>query len=726
MNTVGYIYIRIHHTYDSDNACKLGKTINIPDRESQYVTGELRRGKMEDVYEVPIKNLGHIERLLQFEFKKFNITEYDGGTEFYNKKIIDLIEPYLISIGIKYKKLTKSEIHILTRCNRNRVKNTINKINIKALIRILKSKYTPRWYQKNIIDNAIIHFNTNDKGMLVLICGVGKTLISLWIAQELESNTILIGVPLTRLLKQWGDIINVLFKNVPLLIVKDGIYIDDITQFVTQNTNKCIVLTTYSSAHKVYTATQQSSFEFSIKINDEVHHLTTSNISSQNTKKYVEMLKIPATKQLSLTATLKHIDGICGDNVVSNDNVNYFGQIIDRKCLLWAINNNIICDYIIQTIITNEEQMDHILLKFNIIEENDKRLFLSAYISLKSIHDAHSHHLLVYCNKTANSNKVIKYIKMLLDDKYKYFDIPDIYYSTYHGDMNPEDKNQILKKFHEAPSGIITNMYCLGEGWDCPLLDGVVFAENMTSNIRIVQSALRASRKHIKDINKKNKIILPIFNVSGDDWNTNGNVDLAKVREVIYQMGLEDETITQKIKVYRVDIDKPIKIKKEKKEGGDIDNFGEYDDEFTQKLRLKTVNRTSLCITYEKAKKIIAYKNNIKSKTDYYKLCDVDNRLSKEPEITFYGRFTGWVDYLGIERIYYNLEECKIKINEYLLLHHTLYQYWLDLSHVCNELCKIDTSFPPNELWVEYYNVKDLTEIITITKKKKKKIGIIL
>jgi hypothetical protein len=73
----------------------------------------------------------------------------------------------------------------------------------------------------------------------------------------------------------------------------------------------------------------------------------------------------------------------------------------------------------------------------------------------------------------------------------------------------------------------------------------------MSSNIRIVQSALRASRKNKHQPNKITKIILPILN--RDDWlENNENPDLKKVREVIYQMGLEDETITQKIKVYEI------------------------------------------------------------------------------------------------------------------------------------------------------------------------------
>jgi len=124
-------------------------------------------------------------------------------------------------------------------------------------------------------------------------------------------------------------------------------------------------------------------------------------------------------------------------------------------------------------------------------------------------------------------------------------------------------------------------------------------------------------------------------------------------------------------------------------------------------------------ITYEKARKIIADKN-VKSKESYYELCEIDNRLSKEPEIIFKGQFTNWIEYLNIERVYYDLETCKNKVNEYLLLYPEIKKNYLDLSIISNELCKLDPLFPPCGLWVEYYNVKDLRDIIII---KKKKIG---
>jgi predicted helicase len=724
MNSIGYIYIRYHESYDKYDACKLGKTQNIPDRDNTYVTGEILRGHFEAVFEVSYGEMNNIEHLLQNEFRELNI-KINGATEFYNKQIIELVEPYLIKLGVQYKKLTKQEINDLVRCNR--VRDTHSLINIQKSKRTNKQiiSYIPRNDQTIIIEKSVIHFQQHDKGMLVLMCGVGKTLISLWITQKLNSNTILIGVPNKLLLKQWEEVICNLFQCVPYLIVSDGKDIENITQFLVSNQTKCIVVTTYSSSHKVYKATQLAGFIFDMKINDEVHHLTTNNINENERKTYINMLKINSNKQLSLTATLKLLENkenIRDDEiVVSNNNVEYFGEIIDRKCLLWAINENIICDYVIQTIITNEEQLEQQLSKFHIIEENDKRLFLSAFASLKSIFDGHSHHLLIYSNNKDNSFKLIQYIKMLLDDDY--FVIPDLYYSNYHSEMKPKDQKEIINNFEKTKIGIITCVYCLGEGWDFPLLDGVVFAENMTSIIRILQSVLRASRKNKNDTNKKSKIILPILN--RDDWlENNENTDLKKVREVIYQMGLEDETITQKIKVFKIVIEKPKPKPKPTEPIQIVDDFGEYDDELTNRLRLKTIKRTALSTTYEKAIKIIADKN-IKSKESYYELCKIDNRLSNEPEITFKGQFTNWIEYLSIERVYYDLETCKNKVREYLLLSPEIKKYYLELSIVNNELCKIDPLFPPNGLWVEYYNVKELQDIITITNNKKN-MGVIL
>ena len=714
----GYIYIRTNEYWDLYDAFKLGKTSNIPDREQTYITGEIKRGSYVIIIEIDLNILDNVEKQLQIYFNELNLyIKFNAGTEFYKKEIINFIIPYFDTNNIEYKILSQNEIDNLIRkiriCDDNDNDNDNKSI---ECIDEQTEIYTSRDYQQIIIKKSYDHFLKNNKGLLIIPCGVGKTLISLWITQELKSNTILIGVPNKLLLKQWKEVICILFKNIPYLIVSGDIDIKSIINFLEKNKKKCIVITTYASAHKVYSATHTILFVFSMKINDECHHLTSSNMRLADTKKkYIQMLNIASEKQLSLTATLKQLESMRGnDNVISNDNVEYFGEIIDRKCLLWAIDKNIICDYLIQTIITNkeqlEQQLEEQLEKFHIIEENDKRLFLSAFASLKSIFNGHSHHLLIYSNNKDNSFKLIQYTKMLLDDNY--FDIPDLYYSNYHSEMSSKDQKEIINNFEKANFGIITCVYCLGEGWDFPLLDGVVFSENMTSNIRIVQSALRASRKNKLQPNKITKIILPILNK--DDWlENNENPDFTKVREVIYQMGLEDETIVQKIRVFRIDIAKPKSkpkenlqlIPEESREIELVDDFGEYDDELTQKLRLKTIKRSALDITYMKARKIISDKN-IKSKESYYELCEKDNRLSKEPEIIFKGQFTNWIEYLSIERIYYDLETCKNKVFEYLSNETDIdFNFEFEFTNITKSLKLLDNMFPPYDLWNEYYDI---------------------
>jgi hypothetical protein len=122
--------------------------------------------------------------------------------------------------------------------------------------------------------------------------------------------------------------------------------------------------------------------------NDEVHHLTSQNYNKQDkTRKFSNMIDIPCSKRISLTATLKLIECKEDENILSNDNLNIFGEIIFRLNLYHAIKQDIVCDYQIQNIIANEEQLQEQLIKYNIQDVREQRLFLSSYIALKSINE---------------------------------------------------------------------------------------------------------------------------------------------------------------------------------------------------------------------------------------------------------------------------------------------------------------------------------------------------
>jgi len=699
----GYIYIRDNSYYELCKVFKMGKTQNIPERNTQYITGEIIRGKFILVLQVNLTELNTIDNKLKKYFNDINIKN-NGGIEFFKRDIINQLEPFFQKYKIEYKKLSEEEINNLTRCNREKhdVKESTQK--------------TPSEYQIPIINTIVQYFEKNNKGLLILPCGFGKTLISLWVIDLIKFKKVLIGVPNLLLLNQWVESVYDVFPGINTVFkVAGGVKTKDIINFLNTNMANCIVLTTYHSSHKIYSATKSIGFKFDMIINDETHHLTTEDIDEEGKKTFINMIKIKSDKQLSLTATMKVVESDL--KIIANDSKEYFGEIIERKSLLEAITQDIICDYAIQTIYSNSLEDTKIITLLNkllVSDDYDKKLFLAAYIALLSIYNNDSHHLLIYANNIKNCEKIIKYITALI--KEKYFDRikNDLYYSKYISDIDKEYQEDILDNYNDSKYGIISCVYCLGEGYDNKIIDGVVFAENMNSSIRIVQSALRAGRKNPNEKTKKTKIILPILNKT--NLMGNNNPDLLTVREVVNQMGNEDETIMQKITAYKIDIVKKEKDKKINSEEKSINIT--HDEELTKAIRLKTENRIAIGISYEKAKKIIL-EHKVNSKEDYYKICDKDIRLSREPEELYGDKFTNWIDYLGIMKVYYDLRTCKNKVSEYIAINPELKKYHLNLLLLTNDLCKIDKQFPPYDLWCEYYNIKNFDEIIIISTKKK-------
>lgn len=709
----GYIYLRDNAWYRTENAIKLGIASNIKDRASTYVTGEIVRGEFIRVFAVPYDKMRIVETCLHRYLSKFHIGDKGGGTEFFTRDIIDMVEPLLRSMSsLEFHSLTKEECDLLDRTARIR----------KALLKALKKAHfiskkkrknplptigtasnttttltstalKPRDFQQEIINNCLSHFSTEDKGILVLTCGVGKTLISLWVAKQLGSQKIVIGVPTIVLLEQWLPIIIQIFPDRPVYVKDENI------ELVSQ-TSACVVITTYASSFKL------TNYAFDLKILDEAHHLTSKSADNYSDRAFVQMLNIVSTKQLALTATPKYLESD-NANTVSNDNEAQFGKIIHQICLLWAIQHNIVCDYVIQTIVVDEEKIDAV---------ENKRLFLSAYCALKSIDNGHSHHLLIYCNEMTNSALILHYVRELLRKDFRHLQ-PDTFCEEYNSKMSADQQRTILNNFEESRFGIIVCVYCLGEGWNCPLLDAVVFAENMSSNIRILQCALRACRKDSRRPDKVAKLILPIVDADAEDQ------DLKKVREVIRQMGLEDETVISKLKVFTEDMERDVKRKPRSDISSNASSFV-YSEELTRRLRLKTVARAGYNL--DNVKKLLQPKS-VRSINEYLELCDRDTRFPRDPEQVFRNQYTkwSWFHYFGISSTtFYDIATCKIKCAEYLAAYPEIRSKYLDLSLVCTDLCKLDEQFPPNGMWVDYYKVDELRDLIQIAAPMLKKKGL--
>jgi superfamily II DNA or RNA helicase len=196
MKSVGYIYTRTHESYKQYDACKLGETINIPDRDSLYATGEIKRGHFDNVYEISFGGQTEVETLLKNEFKSWHI-KFDGGSEFFNRKIIPLIEPCLKKNKIEYRILSRDEINILSRSKRfaHIIQKPIVAKHISQMIinfrdkRQLEKKFyttflpnkTPRRIQTELwhIFKQICDEEKKYRGIVQWATGTGKTIATL-------------------------------------------------------------------------------------------------------------------------------------------------------------------------------------------------------------------------------------------------------------------------------------------------------------------------------------------------------------------------------------------------------------------------------------------------------------------------------------------------------------------------------------------------------------------
>jgi predicted helicase len=669
----GYIYIRVHSSYDKYNVCKLGKTLNLMERNSTYKTGEVECGFFELVIEVQKQKLDIIERLLQNHFKSLEYYYYlDGGTEFFKKDIISLIVPYLKTLNLKFTILSKEQIKSITWKNCN-----IKKINITNFINILKfsskNKETneiiiPREHQINVLLKIDNFYRNNNIGKLIHCCGLGKALLGILIVQKLKCKLVIIGVPSIYLQQQMKNEIMRIYTNHKNILyiggyteknenytIESTTKEDDINKFINKKSSDCkFLITTYDSCNKL------SNNKFDFKIGDEAHHL----VGSEFEKTKDSFHKIKSKKSLFMTATEKIIENNRTNKIIySMDDKHIFGEVIDMKSINWAIENKKITDYNLVILKNTDDEINNIINSLNLCDNKEimhhKDLFLSAFMSLKSIEKYNDlTHILIYTNKTENSELVKKYVDLILELNLININKEKYYNKALHSNSNENLYDSKLQegeisKFKKASWGIISCVYIFSEGFDCPKLNGVVFGENMESDIRIVQSTLRPNRLDSSFPNKKAYVIIPYIDT--ENFITD-NMSFDKCRKIIAKIRNVDEKIEQKINV--VSLNKSnFKSYNNSKEKIIHHNIIENGDELTKiMLRLRYSKALGSQYTEEEDEynyvKELNKQLNIQSKEQYADkvIKDKHKNYIENPEEYFKlkGVWSNWYDFIGV------------------------------------------------------------------------------
>lgn len=185
MEYLRYIYLYDNSLYNIPHnnieCIKLGYTHNIPERAGNYLTSLPQRGDFIRVFEIYLNLNGNdeenkieadkkgkdIEQFLQSKLINYHIY-YGGGTEFYNRNIINNIDEPLAELSLTYsiKELTSDEINKLTRPNRERND---------------KSKFKFRFKQEEIMNIFKKKIETLNQyyGVFIAPTGYGKTIMYL-------------------------------------------------------------------------------------------------------------------------------------------------------------------------------------------------------------------------------------------------------------------------------------------------------------------------------------------------------------------------------------------------------------------------------------------------------------------------------------------------------------------------------------------------------------------
>jgi predicted helicase len=229
--------------------------------------------------------------------------------------------------------------------------------------------------------------------------------IGSFICRGFNASRIIIGVPSKILINQWKEKIENILPNHKILVFDSN---HDIKDTASLEGNKLVVIITYQSCHKIKGV-------FDMKIGDECHHLVGENKTEKGFKYFHT---IESKKTLFLTATKKIVVQKDGHKeICSMGNSSIFGDVIYENNLRWAIENKLITDYSLVCLKNNEETIQEIMRNCK-IDDGNIELFLSAFISLKSLvkYEGLSH-ILIYANNTKNSEKIIEYIDIILENK---------------------------------------------------------------------------------------------------------------------------------------------------------------------------------------------------------------------------------------------------------------------------------------------------------------------
>ncbi|MGN0029309.1 MAG: DEAD/DEAH box helicase family protein, partial [Marinilabiliaceae bacterium] len=253
---------------------------------------------------------------------------------------------------------------------------------------------TPRDYQAEIVERAIRHYETHDRGTLVMACGTGKTLTSLFLAQSLcqggGGRAVLFLAPsialVSQTLRSWytsaaepitaacvcsdtsasglanddGDALCESLLDLPIPSTTNPRDAAEVMKGAATAQGLTVIFSTYQSIEVVHEAQAEAGVEFDLVICDEAHRTAAAHLGADKTKgreatpfaRVHNADYIRARRRLYMTATPKVYKGVekahaqaKEDTLFSMDDETVFGPRIYTLSFGQAVEKGLLTDY---------------------------------------------------------------------------------------------------------------------------------------------------------------------------------------------------------------------------------------------------------------------------------------------------------------------------------------------------------------------------------------------
>jgi superfamily II DNA or RNA helicase len=436
----------------------------------------------------------------------------------------------------------------------------------------------PRPYQAVAIANVVASLAEQERTQLVMACGSGKTLVTLWVAEARADERVLVLVPTLLLLKQfrreWRQTARVPFVDLAVCSDADTVDTDEwrvradelgvpvttdptvIGAFL-RGSGRRVVFATYASSARVADAQADQTVEpFDLVVADEAHRIAgvvnTDVHRERDLRVVLDATRMRARRRLFATATprvygastRRRTEGLDDVEIASMDDEALFGPVAHRLWFREAVDLGVLTDYeLIAVLVTDEEVADLVGKRAGVTVEGKvlDAETLATLIALRRAVDELGlfraisfHHTIARARGFAHALSRIELAASPVDAEH------------ISGAMSVDERERVLQVLSEPDRPtVVTNARCLTEGIDVPSLDAVAFVDPRSSAVDIVQAVGRVMRRALGK--EKGYVIVPVFMREAELADAESAVEstvFGRVLEVLRALRAHDPDLT--------------------------------------------------------------------------------------------------------------------------------------------------------------------------------------